>query len=100
MLVGVNLISCTNTYAQQTDIIINGTLHPQISDSSTTSNSESSSNNNNLNPVVTSSSELFVTLPSRNLPQLGNIDNLLFILGLFLILIIIYIRIHCHKKSI
>lgn len=98
ILVSVNLLSCINTSAQQTEIVINGTLHPQTSDSSGTSNSESSSNNNSLNPVITSSSELYVNITNKKLPQLGNIDNLLFILGMFLIFIIIYIRIYSHKK--
>lgn len=100
ILVSVNLISCINTSAEQTEIVINGTLHPQTSDSSGTINSESSSNNNSLNPIITSSSEIYVNSTDKKLPQLGNIDNLLFILGLLLILIIAYIKIYSHKKII
>lgn len=100
ILVSVNLLSCINTSAQQAEIVINGTLHPQISDSSGTRNSESSSNNNSLNPVVTSSSELYVNSTNKKLPQLGNVNNLLFILGLLLILIIVYIKIYSHRKLI
>ncbi|BAO08625.1 hypothetical protein EMQU_3068 (plasmid) [Enterococcus mundtii QU 25] len=97
-MVSVNLLSCINTSAEQTEIVINGTLYPQTSDSSGTINSESSSNNNSLNPIITSSSELYVNSTNKKLPQLGNVDNLLFILGILLIFIIVYIEIYSYEK--
>lgn len=86
IIVDIIFIWSTQIYAKQTDIIINGTLYPQTSDTS-----KSSDINNSSHPVDTSANEIAVTVSNGKLPQMGATKNVLPICGGLLILVVIFI---------